>query len=429
MKKVLFAMVVSSVASLFAEPTVESVTVTQLWPFSSRVRVEYVLSGVTGVVNVTPTFYRDGSELAAPGFAEDFRGEIYGIVTDGAHSFTFDPAKTFGLMAGEIVNLQCNLALSAGAAKMTDVLYKVIDLETGAVDDLKRADFYNNLYGSFTTDFASFKEDKDVPWTTDLEDVFVWTGIADNPVFKDRKLALRYIPAKGKTFRMGTDTVTSSASPAHLVTLTNDYYIGVFNMTQAQYYRLTGGYGNAYTTNTVTYNHLYMPVCAGTPNDLRGVIDADVHVFDETKFFGKLNKLLDGRLLCDIPTEARWEFAGRAGTTNNVYNNAFGASDGSVQTKVAEVGKVKPNAFGLYDMQGGIEEWCADYHAEYSVLVTDPETPVVEPTGAATGNRVGRAATSGNGGSPGINNRFMNICARRTRSTGDVTFRLWAIVP
>ena len=431
MKSFLLMVLGVASAAVFAEPTVESVKVSQLWPFSSRVKVEYVLSGVSGVVNVSPAFFDGETELAAPGFAEDFQGEVYGVSSDGRHAFTFDPQATFGTEK-KFLDLRCRLTLSEGAANMTDVLYKVIDLETGNVSDLRRADFYNNLYGSFTTDFASFKGAKSTaPWTTDLEDVFIWTGVNENPVFKDRLLALRYIPAKGKTFVMGTESPDSGAKPAHEVMLTNDYYFSVFPVTQRQYFRIKGNYGNFNTNeeSMAAYDG-YLPVAAGTPKALRGKIAADSHAFTANTFFDLLNKRTGTRLLCDIPTEARWEYAARAGTTNNIYNNSFDASDGAVGAYPAVVGSTKPNAFGIYDLMGGMEQWTASGWETYADAVQDKDLPLIEPIGGdSLENWASHSATSGCGGSPGGSNRFVNVPARRSRTTGEVTFHIWAIVP
>jgi len=103
----------------------------------------------------------------------------------------------------------------------------------------------------------------------------------------------------------------------------------------------------------------------------------------------------------DLPTEAQWEYAGRAGTTtalnsgmnltyasecpnmNEVgryyYNGGSGwtgAGDASVAT--AKVGSYRPNAWGLYDMHGNVWEWCLDWYAVYLYpdgAVTDPKGP------------------------------------------------------
>lgn len=86
----------------------------------------------------------------------------------------------------------------------------------------------------------------------------------------------------------------------------------------------------------------------------------------------------------ELPTEAEWEYACRAGSTGD-----FGGT-GKVETmgwcgeawgaeRLHPVGQKKPNAWGLYDMHGNVREWCADYYGDY------PEEAVTDPTGSVGG--------------------------------------------
>lgn len=109
----------------------------------------------------------------------------------------------------------------------------------------------------------------------------------------------------------------------------------------------------------------------------------------------------------DLPTEAQWEYACRAGTStalNSGKNLASPSSDdsvavvgryyfnrgkeytreGSTSVGSAKVGSYKPNPWGLYDMHGNVWEWCLDWYKNYSGAASDP-------TGAAEGEyRIGR---------------------------------------
>jgi formylglycine-generating enzyme required for sulfatase activity len=123
-------------------------------------------------------------------------------------------------------------------------------------------------------------------------------------------------------------------------------------------------------------------------------------------FMGKL-RAKTGVTGFDLPTEAQWEYACRAGTTTALnsgqnltspdqdanmaavgryrYNYGGGnPQNGDTSVGTAEVGSYLPNAYGLYDMHGNVWEWCLDWDGTY------PET-VSPPLGAASGSlRVGR---------------------------------------
>ncbi|MHC4498707.1 MAG: formylglycine-generating enzyme family protein, partial [Planctomycetota bacterium] len=67
-----------------------------------------------------------------------------------------------------------------------------------------------------------------------------------------------------------------------------------------------------------------------------------------------------------LPTEAEWEYACRAGTTSNYYAGDILPEQFSKRGKVfLQVGQTPPNAWGLHDMHGNVEEWCHDWYGPY----------------------------------------------------------------
>ena len=98
-------------------------------------------------------------------------------------------------------------------------------------------------------------------------------------------------------------------------------------------------------------------------------------------FLDKLNGMLSG-FQGRLPTEAEWEYACRAETTAATYGAvvvdlAWYVDNSNDYTH--PVGEKAPNAYGLYDMLGNAEEWCADW---YGIYPTEEQT---DPTGPATG--------------------------------------------
>ena len=156
--------------------------------------------------------------------------------------------------------------------------------------------------------------------------------------------------------------------PAHDVTLSTPFYIGRNEVTQEQYAQVMGA-------NPSQLKEASLPV--------ETVSWDDAHEF--CKDVAQLNKL---RHTVRLPTEAEWEFACRAGTTTTYYPGDTEADLGRTAWyeansggKTHPVGQKEPNAFGLYDMQGNVWEWCHDYWQEQY----KPE-PAVDPQGPPKGD-------------------------------------------
>ena len=244
------------------------------------------------------------------------------------------------------------------------------------------------------------KDDKQYRYTDDDPDL-------DNDTCRTTELWLRYIPAG--TFMMGSpvDELESHINETqHKVTLTKPFYIGVFECTQRQW-ELVMGNRPSYFNNDAYYT--VRPVEQVSYDMIRGAgWPENGHAVDATSFMGVLRAKTG--LTFDLPTEAQWEYACRAGTitalnsnknledsyedanmaevgryffNGTIYTSVEGWTDPSqdcgTEYGTAKVGSYKPNAWGLYDMHGNVYEWCLDwYGGSYS------PADATDPVGAAT---------------------------------------------
>lgn len=170
------------------------------------------------------------------------------------------------------------------------------------------------------------------------------------------------------------------------VTLTRPFFIGVFEVTQKQYELVTGA------TPSFKQGDM-LPVEQVSWNDIRGNCSWPTDTSVSNNSFMGLLRARTG-LAFDLPTEAQWEYACRAGTTNDLNvsgqnmdslgryadNGDDGRGGSEYWYTTTTVGSYLPNAWGLYDMHGNVEEWCLDYPSSFGDIGS------VDPVGDITGS-------------------------------------------
>ena len=224
--------------------------------------------------------------------------------------------------------------------------------------------------------------------------------------YKTKKLVLRKVPAG--TYQIGHDKLkngqagNSSAgvyytlkNSAHTVTVPKGtyYYMGVFELTQAQYSRVIG-----------SKNDSIAPLHSVSWNTMRGSAGAGATLTPDknntTSFLIRLSGLTGKNF--DLPTEEMWEIAARAGVTTYYYwgdtfSDAYCWYIGSASNStIREVGLKSPNAWGLYDVAGSEGEVCLDVYsnADLAAKTTDIYTPCTSGTDATY--RISRGGDRGN---------------------------------
>lgn len=280
-------------------------------------------------------------------------------------------------------------------------------------------------------------------------------GVQDR-IYKTAYLLMRKVSAANVTWTMGSVyEPNNAAEPPHRVRLTEDYYLGVYELTQRQWFNVTGTTNTFIVGNTdktlykaSTWNHVDHEVCPmdnfrwvdlrGTNKGRKWPTGADPHAVDDGSFVALLRDRTG--LAFDLPTDTQWEFAARAGSSSSFSYESdepkeeYGAVSGRPRHPV---GACKPNNWGFYDIHGNCVELCLDLYstsADATVVHVDPMGAVTDnggrsPTTVADNvslTRLARSATS----TWGANNQYRFRTAYRYGTMGDLVrdnygVRLW----
>lgn len=221
--------------------------------------------------------------------------------------------------------------------------------------------------------------DPGVVWSASLRDAIVATGYAWRVKHTASQIEMILIPPG--SFQMGCNQPPISGCladqfPVHWVTLTNAFYIGRYEVTQAQWVARMGSNPSFYFGDDHPVENVGWTLVQSftTQSGLR------------------------------LPTEAEWEYACRAGTTTAFHGfpgywngtndellaDLIGWNGHNSGGHVRQVGLKHANGFGLHDMSGNVMEWVNDWYSETYYSVSPPTNPSGPSTGA---KRVLRSGT------------------------------------
>jgi formylglycine-generating enzyme required for sulfatase activity len=222
-------------------------------------------------------------------------------------------------------------------------------------------------------------------------------------------MKLVLIPA-GK-FQMGSPATESEREDKellHEVTISKPFYMGAYEVTQAEYAKGVGGPQEGGKRNPWNNGAHFGQSLGGGPDNPMENVQWEQAVEFCKRLSTRPEEKKAGRHY-RLPTEAEWEYACRAGSTTPFeygkslsskeanFNGNFpygDAAQGPYLRRTSKVGSYKPNAWGLYDMHGNVAEWCSDhYDPDYykNSPAVDPQGPDkgVLPTGYTSRNKPG----------------------------------------
>ena len=188
----------------------------------------------------------------------------------------------------------------------------------------------------------------------------------------DKKLEMLWV--KLGTFMMGSpkgEAKRDEDEIQHQVTLTKGFYLGKYEVTQAQWGRVMGN-------NPSNFKGADRPVEQVSWND---AVEFCKKLTEMEKKAGRMPQGMSYQL----PTEAQWEYACRAGTSTmyswgDSISSKNASYDRDFDDGTTPVGNYSANPWGFHDMHGNVGEWCSDWYGNY------PSGSVTNPIGPASGS-------------------------------------------
>lgn len=321
---------IASAGAYAADPGITDVHAQQRYPWNGKVDIQYtvvgdVASAMSSAGLSSPTIVVSAKDnktsIVYAATAAAVTGDAR--ITEGTHRITWDMALDGYTFKSDEVTFKVAFTGTREVVP-TSAPYCVIDLAAGTT-----AESYPVTYMSAPPE-GGFNTDE----------------------YKTTKLVLKLVDAG--TFTMGSEN-TRETNPPREETIAKAFYCGMFEVTQKQYFLLTGNDPSANKGDTRPVEKVNWDLIAGST--VLGAL--------RTKTGLDFN----------LPTEMQWEYACRAGTSTDFNNGGSTEEDlaevarysgnqndgkGGYSSAHTTVGSYQPNAWGFYDMHGNVWEWCLD---------------------------------------------------------------------
>ena len=311
------------ISGAFADPSFSIDSVQQRYPWDGTVDIHYTVEGIGGGVGANLEFYAKKDGGAA------FKATNATVAANGSYVQQWNPGTTTQTTNCTMFGVLTTFKLESGD-------YLIVDLRTGEVS-------YENMEMGQAAANAKY----------------------NSAVYKTTKMVFRRVPAG--TYYVQNSTLTNAV-------MAKDYYIGIFEVTTAQYRLMT----NKTDYVIMQLDSEYKPVLRYWQT-FRGTTDVP-ESFAGNLTSGPIYTLnrtvaeAGGNAVFDFPTEAMWEVAARAIPAEDTNHVNWKWFFGSYDTKLGDYaqyegnsggymywgGSKLPNSWGIYDIYGNAPEWCLD---------------------------------------------------------------------
>ena len=307
------------------------------------------------VVDVKKLEKKSNFEITTPLGVAGIRGTSFGLNVDSG-------STGLSVLSGKVAFTSPNNGFEIGSREQM-VLKEGFDPQINSLSDTRLEEISEII--------SEARQESSQVSLSDLE-----VGLGFGFYVVPSALRLKMIWVHPGVFTMGsprTEKGRSDKELQHQVTLSKGFYLGKYEVTQAQWARVMGNQPSKFK---------------GTNRPVERI-----SWYAATKFCKRLTDMereagrLPSNFAYQLPTESEWEYACRAGTTtayswgNGINSSRANYNYGNDPNRPVKVGQFAANPWGFHDMHGNVMEWVSDWFAGY------PKGSLIDPVGPATGQR------------------------------------------